>query len=360
VIVKSATTLFAAWALAGCDTLAYYAQAVNGHAQLLHAVRDIRVVVEEADTPDELRRRLQRVLAIRDFASRELALPDNGSYRGFAQLQRKAVVWSLVAAPEFSVEPVQWCYPVIGCAAYRGYFEREDARQAGRQLGRQGYDWAVEAVAAYSTLGWFSDPLPSTLLHWPEARLAGLIFHELAHQQLYLPGDSAFNESFASAVESAGVRRWLARQGDGEALVAYRREEGRYRAFIDLLLATRERLETLFSETSAVDELRRRKAAELTALRQRYRRLADGWGEGRQFDAWFDRPVNNARLALVSTYERWRPAFLELLHRHGEDFAAFYRAAEALSKLPAGQRRSRLGELAAAAAATQDCRRNCP
>ena len=353
--------LVVAWMLSGCETLTYYAQAVNGHAQLMHRVRDIPAVQADPGTSAALNKRLQRVLEVRDFATRELALPDNGSYRGFAELGRQAVVWSLVATPEFSVEPVQWCYPVIGCASYRGYFDREDARAAGRKQGQQGRDWTVEPVAAYSTLGWFDDPLPSTVLHWSEARLAGLVFHELAHQRLYLAGDSTFNESFATAVEQAGVQRWLERRGDEAALHAWQRGEQRQQDFVALLLAARARLQALYARPLAVDELRRAKAQELEALQRRYRRLADGWEEAEGFGAWFERPVNNARLALVGTYEQWRPAFLQLLCRQGGDFDAFYRAAGELSKLPPEQRKRRLQALLAEARSTnQEQRRSCP
>ncbi len=348
----------AVWLLAGCESLGYYAQAVNGHARLMHDTRQIQALQSDPDTPAQLRQRLQLVVDIRDFASRELALPDNGSYRAYTDLQREAVVWSLVATPEFSVRPIQWCYPVIGCAAYRGYFHQDDAQAAGRELQSQGRDWTVEPVAAYSTLGWFDDPLPSTVLHWPQARLAGLMFHELAHQQLYLADDSAFNESFASAVQSAGVQRWLEQRGDAGALVAWRRQEQRHRDFVDLLLSTRERLQSLYRQPLAVEELRQRKRLELDGLHSRYRQLAAGRGEAAGFEAWFERPVNNARLALVGTYEQWRPAFLELLCRQGGDFSAFYRAAGELAKLAPEQRHRRLNDLSESG--NQDCLRSCP
>jgi predicted aminopeptidase len=208
-LVKAAALFAAAGVLGGCETLGYYAQAVNGHAQLMHRARDIPDMLDDPSVSEEQRRKLRRVLDIRNFASSELSLPDNSSYRKFADLSGEAVVWALVATPEFSVDPLQWCYPVIGCAAYRGYFDRDDALAAGLRLGRQGRDWTAEPVPAYSTLGWFDDPLPGSVLGWETARLAGLVFHELAHQRLYLAGDSTFNESFASAIEHAGVQRWL-------------------------------------------------------------------------------------------------------------------------------------------------------
>jgi predicted aminopeptidase len=360
-LVKAAALLAAAGIPGGCETLGYYAQAVNGHAQLMHRARDIPDMLDDPSVSEERRRKLRQVLAIRDFASSELSLPDNGSYRKFADLGGEAVVWALVATPEFSVDPLQWCYPVIGCAAYRGYFDRDDALAAGLELARQGRDWTAEPVPAYSTLGWFDDPLPGSVLGWDPARLAGLVFHELAHQKLYLAGDSTFNESFASAVEHAGVQRWLEQRGDTDALSAWRRRERRYRQFVDLLLDTRERLQTLYRQPLPVSQLRRAKREELDRMGGRYRQLSAAWGSGGGFDGWFEQPVNNARLALVGTYQQWRPAFLELLCRHQGDFAAFYRTAQSLADLPPEQRQRDLQQLMRQARdRDQGRRRSCP
>jgi len=329
--------------LGGCSNLAYYAQAVDGHAQLLHRTRPIAGVLER-DRPDtELRERLQWTLEVRAFASRELSLPDNGSYRSYADLEGEAVAWSLVAAPEFSMEPRQWCYPLIGCTDYRAYFDREEALERGRRLAEEdGLEWTVEPVAAYSTLGWMDDPLPGTVLHWPEPALAGLIFHELAHQQLYVPDDSAFNESFATAVERAGIRRWLERRGDAAAVQAWERSLQREQALTALLLQTRERLQTLYQTPLPEEELRRKKREAFARLQTELRELAAGWGPAPGLERWLERPLNNARLALVNTYERWVGALTVLLCRQGGDLAAFYRAAAELGELPEEQRRQRL------------------
>lgn len=326
----------------GCSTLGYYLQAIDGHARLMHRSQDIDGLLRQGTVDDPLRDKLQRVLEIRAFASRELALPDNGSYRAYAALERDAVAWALAATPEFSLDPLQWCYPIIGCASYRAYFDRQDAKREARRLGAEGRDVAVEPVPAYSTLGWFDDPLPSTVLNWPAPLLAGLIFHELAHQQLYVADDSAFNESFATAVERAGIRSWLEYSGDARALRDWEQRVQRDQAFLGLLRRARGRLEKLYGRALPVDELRALKRAEFLLLEQDYAALSADWGQGVQYDAWFERPPNNARLALIQTYEKWVPAFEVLLRRQDGDFAAFFRAARDLAELPPAQRESRL------------------
>lgn len=351
--------VFLLFLLSGCGTLAYYIQAIDGHARLLHRTRSIEGLLESGRIPAALRERLQWVLEVRAFASRELALPDNDSYRGYAALEGEAVAWSLVATPEFDLEPLQWCYPIIGCAGYRGWFDRDDAGREERRLAREGRDVVVAPVAAYSTLGWFDDPLPSTVMQWPDPELAGLIFHELAHQQLYLAGDSAFNESFATAVERAGVRRWLEQRGDLPALQAWERRLHREQAFVGLLRQGRERLQRLYARPLPVVELRRLKRAELGRLRRDYAALAATRGDAPGAKRWLERPLNNARLALVGTYEQWVPAFSSLLYCHDGDFTAFYRAAAALAARPREVRRQRLQALSETAAADQASRRNC-
>jgi predicted aminopeptidase len=272
-------------------------------------------------------------------------LPDNESYRSYADLQREAVVWSLVATEEFSTKPQQWCYPIIGCASYRGYFSSAGAHKKGATLREQGRDVAVVAIPAYSTLGWFDDPLPSTVIHWPEARLAGLIFHELAHQQLYVPDDSAFNEAFATTVERVGVERWLRRQSDVEGERAWRQMEQREREFIALILDTRQRLQRLYGRSLEAKEMRSAKVAEFERLRAEYSRRRTAWGNSPGLDRWFDQELNNAHLALIATYEQWVPAFQELLKREGGDMQRFLLAAEKLARLQREEREQALRQL---------------
>lgn len=286
---------------------------------------------------DPLRHKLQQVQAIRHFASNELALPDNGSYLSYAAVDRPALVWSVVATREFSMQPKQWCYLFIGCASYRGYFSRQQAEAYADQLRAVGLDVAIEPVPAYSTLGWFDDPLPSTVIHWPEPRLAGLIFHELAHQQLYVADDSAFNEGFATLVAEVGVERWL--DGDLAALGWWRKFKQREQEFIGLLLETRDRLSQLYQQSLTVEERRARKQYLFEQLRPRYADLKRAWDGFTGFDHWFDRPLNNAHLASIATYQTWVPAFRELLQQVEGDLPRFYRASEELGALPVGRRR---------------------
>jgi predicted aminopeptidase len=328
--------------LTGCTTLGYYAQSIQGQLDLLGRRHSIEQMIANADTPDGLRKRLQLVLEMREFASHELGLPDNGSYRSYADLQRSAMVWSVVATPEFSMQPRQWCYPVVGCASYRGYFKKVAAEGFAEGLRGRGLDVVVESIPAYSTLGWFDDPLPSTVVYWPEPRLAGLIFHELAHQRLYFPGDSDFNEGFASVVAQVGVERWLRSRGDAGSIDAWRQSLGRQQAFVDLLLEARERLIALYAGPLPEQAMRQTKAEVFSQLREGYADLKQRWGGYPGYDDWFSRELNNAHLASVATYQRLMPALLALLQRGGDDLAVFYAACDELKALEPGERAARL------------------
>src|SRR6056297_1169680 len=208
-------------AAGGCATLGWYGQAARGQMELLLKRKDIEKLLASPETSAEKRRKLELVLQLRDFSGEALALPDNGSYAGFVKLERDAVVYNVIAAPEFSVAPKTWCYPLVGCLAYRGYFKRDAAERRARSLRKQGFDTLVSPVAAYSTLGRFNDPVTSPMLEFRNLRLAGLLFHELAHQRVFVKGETDFNEAYATAVDRAGVRRWLTRNGDGRSLQAW-------------------------------------------------------------------------------------------------------------------------------------------
>ncbi|MCW8890754.1 MAG: aminopeptidase [Sedimenticola sp.] len=339
--------------LPGCTTLSYYSQSIGGHLQLMGQRQPINQLLQDPETPAELKRRLENVQQIRDFASAELGLPENDSYRSYAALNRSAVVWSVVATPAFSTQPKQWCYLVIGCASYRGYFSRQDAEAYAAELRQQGLDVAIESVPAYSTLGWFDDPLPSTIINWSEPRTAGLIFHELAHQQLYVEDDSAFNEAFASLVEEEGIIRWLERR-DAEAILQWQNSQRYEQAFIALLLSTREQLQRLYDQSLDDEEKREQKVALFDALQEQYQTLKrDEWGGYSGFDGWFGRELNNAHLASVATYEEWKPVFRQLLTDAGGDFSVFYQRSEALSRLPYAIRVEKMNALREAQAAGQ-------
>ncbi len=333
--------------LSGCSTIGYYRQSVGGHLELMGKSRSIEEVIADPETSPELRRRLELVSVMRDFSVSQLHLPANDSYRSYADIEREAVVWSVVATPEFSMAPREWCYPVVGCASYRGYFDQAEAEEFAQGLRREGLDVAVEAVPAYSTLGWFDDPLPSTVIHWPEGSLAGLMFHELAHQRLYLPGDSAFNEAFAMTVERAGMERWFRHRGDAVGEEKWRHGEQRERAFIEMVLRTRERLRALYARELPPEAMRREKARPFEQLRAEYAELKRSWDGDRGFDRWFERELNNAHLASIATYEQWVPAFQALLKQSGGRLAQFYERCEELAALPMEERNRRLQALSA-------------
>ncbi len=333
--------------LSGCTTIGYYAQAVGGHLEVMRLAAPIEERLREPDTPDLLRAKLARALAIREFASRELALPDNGSYRRYADLGRPFVVWNVVAAPEFSVEPLESCFPFAGCVSYRGYYSEGAARQYAAELAGKGYDVHVGGVPAYSTLGWFDDPVLSTFIQYPEAELARIVFHELAHQTVYLKGDTMFNESFASTVEEEGVRRWLEREGtpaQREAHAESRRRRLEFNAFIGKYRA---RLAAFYERPVPVEERRAGKERVFAELEDEYRALRISWGGFAGYDRLFARGANNALLASIASYAELVPAFRALLAQKRGDLAAFYDAARGLERLEKPERDARLAALAA-------------
>ena len=347
--LRTLASLGTAWLLCGCATIDYYAQAVSGQLALLHRARPIAERLEEPTLPQGLKRRLERVLVIRDFASRELGLPDNGSYRAYADLDRPFVVWNVFAAPEFSLQPEQSCFPVAGCVTYRGWFAQADAERHAGALRERGFDVYVGGVPAYSTLGWFNDPVLNTFVNYPETELARLLFHELAHQQFYLGGDTRFNESFAVAVEHEGVQRWLRREGTPGQLQQYESFQSRRREFIALVLAYRTRLESLYRQNIAVADMRRRKAETLAAMRADYEALkaSPAWGGFAGYDRFFTQNPNNAQLASVAVYSELVPGFQALLQGQGGDLPKFYKAVRDLAGLPKAERDARLGAVGA-------------
>src|SRR5262245_26976391 len=244
----------------GCSNFGYYRQSMSGQLDIWRRERAIEDVIKDPATPDTLKRKLATVLEIRAFASRELGLPDNRSYRIYADLERPYVVWNVFASEEFSVQPMQWCFLMAGCVSYRGYFSREDADRFAAIHAGQGYDVYVGPVPAYSTLGYFPDPVLNTFIHYPNAEIARLLFHELSHQVAYVRDDTVFNESFAVAVEQEGVRRWLARFGDAKQLAAFERSQRIRAGFARLVRAHREALAGLYRSGLPADAMRARKA----------------------------------------------------------------------------------------------------
>ena len=337
--------------IAGCSSLGYYAQAARGQLQLLSHREPIEEVIEKPDTSEALKKTLRLVLEMREYASSQLALPDNASYRSYVDIKRPYVVWNLFAAPEFSIDPKRWCFPFVGCLTYKGYFDEAKARAAGSKLAADGYDVYVGGIAAYSTLGHFDDPFLSSMVRLDEAVTAGIVFHELAHQRVYIRNDTELNEAFASLVEEEGVQRWLGERRGPEALGAWHVRREREQAFATIVNETRTRLGALYASALPAEEMRARKAAELDALRARYAELKASWGGYAGYDAWFDAGLNNARISSVATYQRLVPALRVMLADAGDDLPRFYADVDALGKLSAEERAQRLDALLARAGA---------
>ncbi|VXC87081.1 Aminopeptidase-like protein [Pseudomonas sp. 8Z] len=328
--------------LGGCSTLDYYAHLGQGQWQLLQAREPITELLANPDTDPQLAKRLRLSQTARDFASAHLHLPDNRSYRLYADLHRPFVVWNVFATPEFSLDPELHCFPIAGCVAYRGYYQQGRARGAAALLRQHGLDTYIAGVEAYSTLGWFDDPLLSSMLQWNDERLVAVIFHELAHQQFYLPGDTAFNESFATFVEREGLRQWHAARGETPPL----NDDRQRQQFIELVLASRERLRQLYASSLPEQDMRAAKQAEFARLRREYRALRqDEWGGQSRFDAWINSPLNNAKLLPFGLYDQWVPAFATLFAREQNNWPAFYAAVANLARLPQSERQIALQDL---------------
>lgn len=307
-------------------------QAAGGQMDVLARSRPVERVLADPATPEATRRRLELAVEAREFAGRELGLPDGGNFRSYADLGRPYAVWNVVATPEFSLVPRRWCFAFAGCVAYRGYFHEEAARHYADGLAAAGDDTLVEGVAAYSTLGHFDDPLLNTMLGWSDARLAGTVFHELAHRRLYVPGDSAFNEGYATVVEAAGLRLWFESRGETAALAAWLESRRRREQFLALLGGTAARLRELYSGPLDPGAMRIEKNRLFGELKFEYGRLRAAWGGWGGYDAWFARPLDNADLASIATYDDCVPGLERELAAAGS-LEAFHARAAALARL---------------------------
>lgn len=336
-------------ALPGCTSIGYYTQAVNGQWSLLMARQPIDDLLADPATDELLKQALETAVAVREFAHSDLAMPANGSFRDYVALDRPYVVVNLVAVPEFSLQPHQWCYPFLGCQAYRGYFNPDDAKAEALQFKAKDYDTWVGGVTAYSTLGWFDDPLHSGFTRLPAQGMAALIIHELSHQIVYIPDDTAFNESFATAVELEGLRLWLLRHGQSDDFERALTRLDQRNQTLQLVQHAADKLEALYRRQGEIPDqtLRERKSILLDQLRADYLALSEGWSEpGPLGDN--PPPLNNANLALFQQYNQFVPGFRQLLREHHYQFAAFYHAAITLSQAPSEQRHlelARLGKL---------------
>jgi predicted aminopeptidase len=312
--------------LSGC----YVLQAAQGQLAISTQRKPIAAVIANPTTPVTVQRRLRLIAAARDFASRELGLPDNQSYRSYVDLKREFVVWNVFATDRFSVTPQQWCFPIAGCVVYRGYFHEDAAQSYALGARMKGRDATVGGTAAYSTLGHFDDPVLSTMLRWSDTQIAATLFHELAHQVLYVPNESSFNEAFASVVEEEGARRWLTQLNDPTSLAAWHTARERNVAFTELLLQTRARLADMYKNSPPNMELYFRKQQEFGQLKFAYSQLKESWHGYAGYDAWFNRALNNADLVSAATYQSCVPGLENLLASVNGELPAFYDAAKKL------------------------------
>lgn len=350
--LRAALLLASTLLLGGCDTLGYYGQAISGQLQILVQRRGITSLLNEPSTPEVLRQQLQQVQGLREFADHELKLPVGRQFSSYVDVHAPYVVWNVFATPEFSLEPLTWCFPVAGCVSYRGYFNEQSARRFAQELQAQGHDVYVGGVTAYSTLGWFADPVLNTVIAREPWQLAGLIFHELAHQVVYVQGDTTFNESFATSVEQVGLQRWMQQtQGEGAAqavLAQTEREQQQREQFVALVQAAVADLRDIYAgdvvgtgpqvtggvaANSGADSLRAAKQARIAQLREQYRQLQQQWSGDTSYDAWFVQDLNNAQLLTVATYNAQVPGFRRLLQDCSDDLACFYTRVRQLARL---------------------------
>lgn len=338
--------------LSGCSSIGYYFDAVNGHLSILADQESIKDILQRENITPELKSKLVLATQARKFASTEMLLPDNDSYRYYSDIKRSYVVWNVVATEKFSIKARQWCFLIVGCVSYRGYFNQEDAKIYAKKLKAQGYDVNVSGARAYSTLGWFDDPLLNTMIQLNESRLVGLIFHELAHQQVYINGDSSFNEAFASSVEIEGIKRWFEQQTTSTLSLAqqkklykdYNQSRKREIEFKHLLKTTQLKLDALFKSTifkSSTNQVDLKKQV-FQQLQQNYQLLKKSWHGYHRYDGWMKQGLNNAHLALVATYHDKVPAFQAVLKSVNYDIKKYYQAIKSIGKLSKDERNHRL------------------
>lgn len=329
--------------LSACASFRYYAQAGSGQAQLLAHRRPLSEVVDDPRTTPALADRLRLAQKARRFASEKLGLPDNRSYTSYVSLDRAYVVWNVFAAPRYSVEAIPQCFPIAGCVAYRGWFKEAAAKSEAAQRRSAGNDVWVGGVPAYSTLGWFADPIVSSMLRWDDDELDATIFHELAHQLIYVKGDTAFNESFATFVQTQGLRQWRksrglpARSDDREAI-----QDG----FTQRVLTLRRHLRAVYASGDSDSVMEMAKQRAIATFRVDYARWRDAhWPRDHRYDAWVAQPINNARLLPFGLYDQWVPAFAALFEHAEHQWPAFYASVRRLATQPKATRQRMLKAL---------------
>lgn len=329
--------------ISGCASLNYYAQSVQGQFEVIQKRRSISELLDENTLSVSLRNKLTTVLALREFSIRQLALPDNDSYLAYADLERNYVIWNIFATEEFSLEPMTWCYLIVGCLNYRGYFAESDARLHATELEKQGKDVYLGGVAAYSTLGWFEDPVLNTMLRWSDVRLATVMFHELAHQQLYIKNDTAFNESYADAIAHIGVTKWLEQASDKNLLKQYQQSQAQEKQFINLVMHYKSLLSEKYQSLENAEVKRELKKALFQQMATDYKTISQSWTSN-DYQKWFSTGINNAKLAAIVTYRRYVSSFIDIYNKLDKDLARFYSLSNSLSNCNAMKRKEILDE----------------
>lgn len=344
-IIKLAILVISAITVSACSSFGYYMDLMSGHSELLDQQKPIKEILANKETKPKLRKLLETSQNIRDFATKSLYLPDNDSYRLYADLKRRYAIWNVIAAKEFSIEAKKWCFLFVGCLSYRGYFSKEDASKYANELKKEGYDVYLAGAKAYSTLGWFDDPLLNTMMYKSEARRAGIIFHELSHQVVYIENDTAFNEAFATTVEQEGIRRWMGKKGKDKEYQEYLIDKKREAQFNRLLYVTREKLARLYKTKLSDTEKRREKTVIFSLMQKKYYQLKKTWNGYSGYDLWMKQGLNNAHLLLIATYHDLVPMFNAMLKNENYSLKRFYKAVEKHGELDKEKRNFKLQEL---------------
>ena len=344
--LKFVFLIFSAITVSACSSFGYYMDLMAGHSELMEQRKPVKELLAEKEIKHKLRELLKKSQEMRDFATIELNLPENDSYRMYADLKRRYAVWNVIAAKEFSIQPKKWCFLFVGCLSYRGYFSKEVATEYANELKGEGYDVYVAGANAYSTLGWFDDPLLNTMMYKSEASRAGIIFHELAHQVVYIDDDSAFNEAFATTVEQEGIRRWLEKNGDDGTYTEYLLNKKRDSQLNQLLQDTRDRLKVLY-KTDLIEAVKRKTKKQIfVSMKMKYDQLKKKWGGYNAFDKWMNQDFNNSHLLLIATYHDLVPMFKVMLKKENNDLSKFYVAVEKLGNENRDERKSILQQIA--------------
>ncbi len=329
----------------GCSSIGFYWEKIQGQAKILNAQQPIQEVIDNPETAASVRDKLINAQQARKFASEVLLLPDNDSYRNYADIKRDYVVWTIVATPPYSVKPKEWCFLIVGCLSYRGYFSKQAAEEFAATLKDQGMDVYVAGAKAYSTLGWFDDPLLSTMLYKSEAYRVGIIFHELAHQKIYVENDTAFNEAFATSVELEGIKAWYKQTQNQQKFKKYLIAKKRDKDFKTLLRDTRKELKILYAEKRPPEQRQTGKEMIFKRLQLSYKKFKNKWDDYSGYDKWMAQGLNNAHLALVATYNNWLPAFSKIFEKANRNYKVYYKEVERLTELDKIQRASQLQKL---------------